>query len=68
MNLTLAIALALQWAREQAQNEVFTAFFFRFRAGGFALGVCRGQVRQTPRDRFPHQRVSRGLPGKGLNL
>jgi len=40
MNLTLAIALALQWAREQAQNEVFAAFFFRFRAGGFALGVC----------------------------
>jgi hypothetical protein len=40
MNLTLATALVLQWACEQVQNDVFTAFFFRFRAGGFALGVC----------------------------
>jgi hypothetical protein len=40
MNLTLATALVLQWPREQVQNEVSIAFFFCFRAGGFALGVC----------------------------
>jgi hypothetical protein len=40
MNLMIMTALALQWAPEQARNEVFIAFFFRFRAGGFALGVC----------------------------
>jgi len=40
MNLMITTVSAFQWAREQAQNEVFTAFFFRFPAGGFALGVC----------------------------
>jgi len=42
MDLMMTTALALQWAREQAQDEVvITAFFFRFPAGRFALGVCR---------------------------
>jgi hypothetical protein len=42
MNLMIANVPAFQW-RVQAQNEVFTAFSFRFYAGGFASGVCRGK-------------------------
>jgi hypothetical protein len=36
MKSGITTRLGFQWAREQAENGVFIAFFFRFRAGGFA--------------------------------
>jgi len=47
MNLMITTTLALQWSREEAQYEVVTASFFRFRAGGFAFSSLFGLLSPT---------------------
>jgi len=69
IKLNLMIPFSPMLETGGGQIHVSIAFYCRFLAGGFALGVCRPKVRQTPRRLFQHRREpAHDLARVGFNL